>query len=531
MFSVVVIIDQVQVQQEFISGLDAYQTYQFNDLVQTLDPGLHTIGVFIDPSGTIPETNENDNYFEKTFYVEEPTISFSGYLAYQDPTTLPDTTSQPMSNMIVRLMDYDVGYLEDDILDEYIVEDDGWFELGPVSNSEPLQGRQDVYIKILANNDFAFATSIYNGNDTSSWQSIPGSELLSGEYDTVIVLDVNGSGDFHIVDALCNAYERWYEFTSLTPPKVHVSAGDGYGTQYTLVNGSPIILIDEQNYPDGGYPDQFDKSVIYHEFAHYLSWYYDFMWNPTGVGYDYFSITSPDEAALEGWAEFASALIFGDSLYKNYYLDNSGQFTIWDYHNLESGIIGWNSLSGLWAVYGDMNNRGAVSLVSVAGMMWDIYDSHVDDYSTFGLFPAPTVQASDGVGDWLSDGPDNVLSLLLNRYVGGEHPDNIEEFWEAWFQSPSMGNYYAMRDIWYEHGIDKGCCVGTTGNVDNDPSDYVDISDLTYLVDYLFGGGPSPVCLEEANVNGSSNLEPDISDLTYLNDFMFGGGPPPPTCP
>ncbi|MDF1544072.1 MAG: hypothetical protein P1R58_03095 [bacterium] len=72
------------------------------------------------------------------------------------------------------------------------------------------------------------------------------------------------------------------------------------------------------------------------------------------------------------------------------------------------------------------------------------------------------------------------------------------------------------------------CCLGTRGNIDNDPGDNADISDLTYLIDFLFSGGPAPACFDEADVNGSGGL--DISDNTYLISYIFGGGPAPVSC-
>lgn len=78
----------------------------------------------------------------------------------------------------------------------------------------------------------------------------------------------------------------------------------------------------------------------------------------------------------------------------------------------------------------------------------------------------------------------------------------------------------------YRFEVEYGC-----GNVDGiyttaGPSD---ISDLTYLVSYLFGGGSPPPSLDAANIDGQSSggLPVDISDLTYLVSFMFGGGPAP----
>ncbi len=75
-----------------------------------------------------------------------------------------------------------------------------------------------------------------------------------------------------------------------------------------------------------------------------------------------------------------------------------------------------------------------------------------------------------------------------------------------------------------------GCCLGDRGNIDNSPDDVVDISDLVYLIDYMFANGPAPVCPEEANLDGDALQTIDISDLVYLVDFMFQNGAPPPPC-
>jgi len=93
----------------------------------------------------------------------------------------------------------------------------------------------------------------------------------------------------------------------------------------------------------------------------------------------------------------------------------------------------------------------------------------------------------------------------------------------------SSENYNVSHGFWQTSGGDFDCCVGITGNVDNDGGDNIDISDLVYLVDYMFSGGPPPECLEEADLDISGGI--DISDLVYLVDYMFTGGPPPLACP
>lgn len=88
------------------------------------------------------------------------------------------------------------------------------------------------------------------------------------------------------------------------------------------------------------------------------------------------------------------------------------------------------------------------------------------------------------------------------------------------------------QDIYFDEDCD---CCNNRGNVDGiiGPGGPVDVSDLTYLVAYLFSGGPPPPCLEEGNVDGivGAGGPIDVADLTYLVAFLFSGGPPPPPCP
>ena len=53
----------------------------------------------------------------------------------------------------------------------------------------------------------------------------------------------------------------------------------------------------------------------------------------------------------------------------------------------------------------------------------------------------------------------------------------------------------------------------------------VAISDVVYLVNYLFKSGPEPIPLETGDVNG--NNEATISDAVYLVNYLFKSGNPP----
>jgi hypothetical protein len=85
-----------------------------------------------------------------------------------------------------------------------------------------------------------------------------------------------------------------------------------------------------------------------------------------------------------------------------------------------------------------------------------------------------------------------------------------------------------------EDGVGDVCetqagCIGLRGNVDGIVGDQLDIADLVYLVDYMFGGGPPPPIYEEADINGDGPI--DITDLVYLVNYMFNNGPDPAPCP
>lgn len=79
--------------------------------------------------------------------------------------------------------------------------------------------------------------------------------------------------------------------------------------------------------------------------------------------------------------------------------------------------------------------------------------------------------------------------------------------------------------------LGEGCdCCVDRGNINHDPTGVIDISDLVYLVAYMFDLGPTPPCLAEGDVDGNGIGGIDISDLVYLVDYMFNGGPAPMAC-
>ncbi len=58
----------------------------------------------------------------------------------------------------------------------------------------------------------------------------------------------------------------------------------------------------------------------------------------------------------------------------------------------------------------------------------------------------------------------------------------------------------------------------------------VNVSDMTYMISYLFSGGPAPVVFAAGDLNCDGLI--NVSDMTYMISYLFSGGPAPcANCP
>lgn len=240
-------------------------------------------------------------------------------------------------------------------------------------------------------------------------------------------------------------------------------------------------------------------------------------------------------------------------LFSNYFFYGLGVFTI----NIEEQIantdvngdgaaLGFHDLAYLYRVIvGDVgvvsNKAGAA--VDTAFIIQDtlagsLSVSYGTDLTLLLLSFSGTVEVvnSDGIAvEAASDGGNTRMII----YPGFETSEG-EQLLPAGFLFNYIGDGLLADGIAAYDGINPiptrvqigdgaPCCVDR-GNIDHDPTGGIDISDLVYLVSYMFDLGPTPPCSGEADVNGDGSPVADISDLVFLVDYMFSGGPAPVPC-
>jgi hypothetical protein len=128
----------------------------------------------------------------------------------------------------------------------------------------------------------------------------------------------------------------------------------------------------------------------------------------------------------------------------------------------------------------------------------------------------------DGVpqGNWSGDISWTKVSLPV---TAGSHTFR-------WTYSKDGGYTVGSDAVWIDDITFpyQTCCVGTTGNVDGDTMNVIDISDLSAMIDFLFFELPLSSCAESNDVDRSGNV--DIADAQMLIDYLFFSGPLP-SCP
>jgi hypothetical protein len=106
-----------------------------------------------------------------------------------------------------------------------------------------------------------------------------------------------------------------------------------------------------------------------------------------------------------------------------------------------------------------------------------------------------------------------------DRFPESIRPPNIGV--PATCQEAGSGLIYAL-DLQDGFAANYGVGGDADGNL------FVDISDVVYLISYIFSSGPAPVPLVSGDADCSASV--DITDVVYLISYIFAGGAPPSNC-
>jgi len=91
----------------------------------------------------------------------------------------------------------------------------------------------------------------------------------------------------------------------------------------------------------------------------------------------------------------------------------------------------------------------------------------------------------------------------------------------------SSANHNIHSGFWQTTESGPGDCVGLCGDANGD--DGVNVSDVVYLLNYIFTEGPGPqpiLACGDANTDGGVN----ISDAYYIINYVFLAGAAPVDC-
>ncbi|TDA41774.1 MAG: hypothetical protein DSO07_02815, partial [Thermoproteota archaeon] len=357
--------------------------------------------------------------------------------------------------------------------------EDGCVSWPPFDNNDGwLEDGYDIFFHIEASTD----ATIIGKNDGTKYvfETDTISNHPDGSYVYNISADVNADSTFwmwNIYDAILTGYSfAWGKFAP-NPPQVNVRWEPGqcpYSTGYDR-NNKIIYICGNSNNEHHKYP-----GIILHEYGHHIA---NSVWSGKPYTFDcssgggHYWCEDGEDTRLswsEGWAHFFSCAARGENSI------SGNEYCCWSVINAETGDVTLPALplqpcDG--CAYCNANSLGKDNEISVAGILWDLYDSQNDD------------QDGDGIGDEISNY--DIFSVLKNS------PGicTLDDFWNA---LPSKN--YHLWATFYEHGVNYDSnpptvtiTSGPSGITKGDVSftwtgsdDYTSTSDLLYSY-YLEG--------------------------------------------
>jgi hypothetical protein len=197
--------------------------------------------------------------------------------------------------------------------------------------------------------------------------------------------------------------------------------------------------------------------------------------------------------------------------------------------------VGGGSLAYSTYLGGTDDDRAYGIAVSSHGAAYVTGPTYSSDFPVESAFDVDYNGGQDVFLTLLSTGGN---SLSQSTYLGGTEDEEGREvavdddgsvYLTGWTNSADFPTQNAFDNTFGESGFDA---YVTKFDIqldylcgDADGNSIVNISDVVYLISYIFGGGPAPDPLLSGDADCNEIV--NISDAVYLIAYIFGGGPEP----
>jgi hypothetical protein len=230
--------------------------------------------------------------------------------------------------------------------------------------------------------------------------------------------------------------------------------------------------------------------------------------------------------------------IFGNSL--------GGEFRVNGYTtgDQRAPAVAWDGSGGfvvVWTSPRDTDPLGGIfaQRYSADGAPVDA-EFHVNSYTTGGqTFPAVSTDPGQGfIVAWTSPQDGALGGTVARRFTRSGTPITnefrVNTYTTGTQLVPAIAGQSPGRfvTVWssagqYPQYVIYGQRLNTLRG-DADTNGGRDLSDVFFIINALFAGGPPPLGPCGGDANGDGVV--DVADVFYLINFFFAGGPPPPPC-
>jgi hypothetical protein len=271
-----------------------------------------------------------------------------------------------------------------------------------------------IYVRVLAQAENARVLEV----EGDTQYALRGPDLVVGPGEVaradLLAADSNrASGPFNILATIrrANAFLRAVQPRIAFPP-VNIRWAPSYSGLSEYTTTGEMLLVGRRDINS----DEFDDNLILHEYGHFVEKTFSRTDTPGGE-HGVWEAIDPRLAWSEGWANFFSCAVLGDPYYISTYGSDG---SVVDVYNVEKNRAEWYE-PGYW------------NEVSVASILWDIFDADTEEADPLALGFAPIWEVMTG--------PLKRETLIY-----------LVDFSEAWVRAdPSVGP--AFREMLNERSI------------------------------------------------------------------------------